>query len=59
MQPGGDVLLTAIHETLAEIARRDYQEGKVPGGIPTWKGFYETVNRLWEKKHAQDKTKTS
>jgi len=51
--PSGDAIFVAIHETLAEIARREHQEGKVPEGVPTWKHFYDTVNSLWEKRHAR------
>ena len=49
-------LITAMHETFAEMARREHEEGKLPENIPTWVGFYNTVNDLWEKAHARTKT---
>ena len=55
-QPGAQrshALDTAIHETLAEIARREYEEGKLPEGVPTWVNLYKAINKNWEVVYAK------
>jgi len=40
----------AFHETLAEMARLDYENGNTEGASSRWKSYYNSVNRLYAKK---------